>query len=171
MYGIHTNIQRLHFKNQLIGAAQSQQQLWVTLFLWFFYDPTWANKIFHCFRNCWRLRDRFCGLTDWGSTDASCSDGNQEAHNIRLFLPPPKNRKIKQLQEWFIQTQTADAQVMEISKRNTLFDYVESFPAAFVGISPLHSLKTTTATVPGQQSDVSRATTTAFSLGKVYRLF
>lgn len=55
---------------------------------------------------------------------------------------------------------------MEITKRNTLFDNVESFPAAFVGISPLHSLKTTTATVPSQRSVVSRATATAFRWGK-----
>lgn len=56
----------------------------------------------------------------------------------------------------------ADTQVMEITKRNILFDNVESFPAAFVGISPQHSLKMTTATVPSQWSDVSRATATAF---------
>lgn len=161
MHCIHTNIQRLHFKNQLIGAAQSQQQLWVTLFLWFFMIPPALIKSFIAFKTA--------DVSGTGSV-ALLSEGQQthpaatetRKHIIYGFSYLPKNRKIKQLQEWFIQIQTADTQVMEISKRNTLFDNVESFPAAFVGISPLHSLKTTTATVPSQQSDVSRATTTAF---------
>lgn len=47
MHGVYPNLQRLHFKNQLIGAAQSQELLWVALLLWFFYDPTCTNKILH----------------------------------------------------------------------------------------------------------------------------
>lgn len=79
--------QRLHFKSQLIGAAQSQEQLWVTLFLWFFYDPTCTNKIFHRFQTADVSGTISMALLSEGQQMHPAASKTRKHINIWLFLP------------------------------------------------------------------------------------
>lgn len=162
MHCTYTNVQRLRFKKPMNWRSTiTRATVGHTVSMGFFYDPTCTNKIFHRFQPADVSGTVSMALLSEGQQTHPAATKTRK-HMIYGFSDLPENKKIKQLQERFAQIQRADTQAMEITKRKTLFDNVGSFPAASVGISPLHSLKMTTATVPSQRSDVSRATATAF---------